>query len=31
MIVPLLIEAVKEQQSEINNLKEEILQLSEKI
>ena len=31
MIVPLLIEAIKEQQSEINNLKEEILQLSEKI
>jgi hypothetical protein len=31
MIVPLLIEAVKEQQSEINNLKEDILQLSEKI
>jgi hypothetical protein len=31
LIVPLLIEAIKEQQSEINNLKEKMLQLSEKI
>jgi hypothetical protein len=31
MIVPLLIEAIKEQQSEINNLRVQLVQLSEKI